>query len=140
MIDGLKVIAWITGESLSRLESGGNDSRGTVPVHVRHSRVAYRGLMLRSEVERLLTERDARIAQLERERDEAAKLFADLSPRAVELAKRVDELKRERDEMDVALRDCFALAARHRHEEWAQHVMRFCANGGVVPSPLRGES
>lgn len=42
-------------------------------------------------------------------------------------------------DMDAALRDCLALAARHRHEEWAQHVMRFCANGGVVPSPLRGE-
>jgi hypothetical protein len=42
-------------------------------------------------------------------------------------------------EMDAALRDCLALAVRHRHEEWAQHVMKFCARGGVVPSPLRGE-
>lgn len=42
-------------------------------------------------------------------------------------------------DMDAALRDCLALAARHRHEEWAQHVMRFCSRGGVVPSPLRGE-
>ena len=109
MSDELKVIAWITVESLSRLESGGNDSRGTVPVHVRHSRVAYRGLVLRTDAERMLVKREARIAELER----------------------------ERDEMNAALRDCLALAARHRHEEWAQHVMRFCANGGVVPSPLR---
>lgn len=71
MIEGLKVIAWITGESLSRLESGGNDSRGTVPVHVRKSVAAYRGLVLREDAECLLAERDARIAQLERERDEA---------------------------------------------------------------------
>lgn len=40
-------------------------------------------------------------------------------------------------DMDAALRDCLALASSHRHEEWAQHVMRFCAKGGVVPSPLR---
>lgn len=42
-------------------------------------------------------------------------------------------------EMDAALRDCLALAVRHRREEWAQHVMRFCAQGGVVPAPLRGD-
>lgn len=71
MSDELKVVAWISRESLRRLESGGNDSRGTVPVHVRHSFVAFRGLVLRADAERLLAERDARIAQLERERDEA---------------------------------------------------------------------
>jgi hypothetical protein len=53
---------------------------------------------------------------------------------------RIAELERERDEMNAALRDCLLLASRHRHEEWAQHVMRFCARGGVVPSPLRGKS
>jgi hypothetical protein len=71
----------------------------------------YRAISYNDDAERLLAERDARIAQLERERDEAT----------------------------AALRDCLALAARHRHEEWAQHVMRFCSRGGVVPSPLRGE-
>lgn len=40
-------------------------------------------------------------------------------------------------EMDAALRDCLALAARHQHEEWAQHVMRFCESAGVVPQTLR---
>jgi hypothetical protein len=39
-----------------------------VPVHKRKSVIAYRGLVLRTDAERLLAERDARIAELERER------------------------------------------------------------------------
>jgi hypothetical protein len=30
-------------------------------------------------------------------------------------------------------------AARHRREEWAQHILRFCADAGVTGSPLRSE-
>lgn len=71
MNDELEVAAWITSESLHRLKYGGNYSRGTVPVHKRESVIAYRGLVLHTDAERLLAERDARIAQLERERDEA---------------------------------------------------------------------
>ena len=29
------------------------------------------------------------------------------------------------------------LAARHRKEEWAQHMLRFCDDAGVKASPLR---
>ena len=35
-----KPLGWITTESLHRLRAGGNDSRGTVPIHRRRSRVA----------------------------------------------------------------------------------------------------
>jgi hypothetical protein len=33
-------VAWITRESLARLQRGGNESRGTVPVHVQRSNIA----------------------------------------------------------------------------------------------------
>ena len=39
-------IAWITDESLLRLSKGGNDSRGSVPVHAASSRVAKTPLYL----------------------------------------------------------------------------------------------
>lgn len=41
--------------------------------------------------------------------------------------------------MHAALRSCLLLAAKHRREEWAQHVMRFCADAGVRPQVLRGD-
>lgn len=37
----------------------------------------------------------------------------------------------------LALRNCLALASRHRNEPWAVHIRRFCAEGGVTSSPLR---
>lgn len=123
------------------------------------------------DTKRLLAERDARIAELKRERDEATAETKTLRKAADELLEACDtsdgcrygtlstsfirqvlgergtdrdaliaQLELERDEMNAALRDCLLLASRHRHEEWAQHVMRFCSRGGVVPSPLRGES
>ena len=36
----MKPLAWITDESLLRLARGGNDSRGSVPVHAQQSSVA----------------------------------------------------------------------------------------------------
>ncbi len=35
-----------------------------------------------------------------------------------------------------ALTNCHMLAARHRKEEWAQHIIRFCKDS-VSTSPLR---
>lgn len=69
MSDELKVTAWITDGSLRRLKPDRNFSRDTVPVHARKSVISNIGLVLRTDAERLLAERDARIAQLERERD-----------------------------------------------------------------------
>ena len=40
----------------------------------------------------------------------------------------------------AALRNCLALASRHRNEPWAEDIRRFCAQAGVTPSPLRGGS
>ena len=38
-----------------------------------------------------------------------------------------------------ALENVRLLAARHRTEEWAGHMLRFCADVGVKGSPLRKE-
>ena len=35
------------------------------------------------------------------------------------------------------LENCRLLAARHRKEEWATHMLRFCESGGSVANPLR---
>jgi len=40
--------------------------------------------------------------------------------------------------MRAALENVMTLAARHRKEEWAGHMLRFCADAGVTGSPLRG--
>jgi len=37
----------------------------------------------------------------------------------------------------AALENVRLLAARHRKEEWAGHMLRFCADAGVTGSPLR---
>ena len=39
--------------------------------------------------------------------------------------------------MREALENCRLLAARHRKEEWATHILRFCESGGSVANPLR---
>jgi hypothetical protein len=36
-----------------------------------------------------------------------------------------------------ALENCRLLAARHRKEEWASHVLRFCNEAGVDANPMR---
>lgn len=38
---------------------------------------------------------------------------------------------------DKALENCRLYAARHRSEEWAKAILRFCAEAGVTGSPLR---
>ena len=65
--------------------------------------------------------------------------------RALETAKK--DAERMRDECDqitemnhaqwLALENCKAIAARNRKEEWSQNIFRFCADGGVLPNPLR---
>lgn len=36
-----------------------------------------------------------------------------------------------------ALENCRLFAARHRSEEWAKTILRFCADGGSIGSPFR---
>ena len=46
----------------------------------------------------------------------------------------------ERDKVErwlSALENVRLLAARHRHEEWAQHMLRFCDDGAVTAKTLR---
>lgn len=39
----------------------------------------------------------------------------------------------------LCLENCRLFAARHRKEEWAQTILRFCKEAGVTGSPLRTE-
>ena len=43
----------------------------------------------------------------------------------------------EQRRMAQALENCRLLAARHRKEEWAQHILRFCEEGGATANTLR---
>lgn len=45
-VDGMRFVGWITGESLMRLQHGGNGSRGTVPIHPRSSSTAKTALYM----------------------------------------------------------------------------------------------
>ena len=49
-------------------------------------------------------------------------------------------LTRQRDLAVEALENCRLLAARHRKEEWARHIMRFCKDAGLSGSPIRNDS
>lgn len=46
-----------------------------------------------------------------------------------------DEIER----LSAALENCRLLAARHRTEGWAKHILRFCEETGIKGSPLRSE-
>lgn len=46
-------------------------------------------------------------------------------------------LRKQRDELLAALENCRLLAARHRKEEWAGHVLRFCGESGVAGEVMR---
>lgn len=47
---------------------------------------------------------------------------------------------KQRDLAVEALENCRLLAARHRKEEWAGHIMRFCKDAGLSGSPIRNDS
>jgi len=46
-------------------------------------------------------------------------------------------VEKQRDDLLVALENCRLLAARHRMEEWAGHVLRFCGEAGVAGEVMR---
>lgn len=49
----------------------------------------------------------------------------------------IASLRQQRDGLLKALENCRLLAARHRKEEWATHILRFCGESGVIGSPIR---
>ena len=53
------------------------------------------------------------------------------------LRQRVQDIEKQRDELLAALENCRLLAARHRKEEWAGHVLRFCGESGVAGEVMR---
>ena len=46
-------------------------------------------------------------------------------------------LEKQRDELLAALENCRLLAARHRNEDWAGHVIRFLGEAGVKGEVMR---
>lgn len=48
-----------------------------------------------------------------------------------------EDIAKQRDELMAALENCRLLAARHRKEEWAGHVLRFCGEAGVAGEVMR---
>ena len=50
---------------------------------------------------------------------------------------RCDALIKQRNDLLSALENCRLLAARKRNEEWAGHVLRFCADAGVNGEVMR---
>lgn len=71
-----------------------------------------------------------RVAELET-------LLVSSTKKQVELTSERDALKQKKDELVAALENCRLLAARHRKEEWATHILRFCVESGVIGSPIR---
>lgn len=51
--------------------------------------------------------------------------------------KYLEEITKQRAELLAALENCRLLAARHRKEEWAGHVLRFCGEAGVAGEVMR---
>ena len=49
----------------------------------------------------------------------------------------ITHVEKQRDELLAALENCRLLAARHRKEEWAGHVLRFCVESGVAGEVMR---
>ena len=59
------------------------------------------------------------------------------APEAASELRRLHEVEKQRDELLAALENCRLLAARHRKEEWAGHVLRFCGEAGVAGEVMR---
>jgi hypothetical protein len=55
-------------------------------------------------------------------------------------SKQIAKAFRQRDLAVEALKNCRLLAARHRKEEWAGHIMRFCKDAGLSGSPIRNDA
>lgn len=77
-------------------------------------------------------------------KDNAIKAVEQLTARVAELEAenellrgQIAALRQQRDGLLKALENCRLLAARHRKEEWATHILRFCGESGVIGSPIR---
>lgn len=73
-IKELKVIGYISGESLYRLEYGGNSS-GTVPIHVKPSNISRHSLHLDKDISEMQSDYESKIKELENQLAEANKII-----------------------------------------------------------------
>ena len=78
------------------------------------------------ELERKVASRDAEVAKL---KDDNEYLYVAAIER--------DQLRAHINDLREALENCRLLAARHRKEEWAGHVLRLCESAGVAATALR---
>lgn len=76
-------------------------------------------------------------AEVERLKTTPAYKREDLHCVVSDLCEQVREAEAERDELKAALENCRLLAARNRHGDWAQHILRFCLSVGISATPLR---
>ena len=67
----------------------------------------------------------------------AANLIEDLAEQLAASQAREEAYRAEVAKLWEALENCRLLAARHRKEEWASHILRFCSTVGVNANPLR---
>src|SRR5574343_1066745 len=81
-------------------------------------------------------ERDAPGAAYRPSVDEMARRIKDATD-DVKLHAELARLRAENEALREALNNCRLLAARQRTEEWATHILRFCATAGVTGSALR---
>ena len=66
-----------------------------------------------------------------------AKAIADADTVAAQNNADLDALQADNARLREALENCRLLAARHRKEEWAGHVLRLCESAGVAATALR---
>lgn len=89
-----------------------------------------------------------RIEELEREverlkttppdkREDLRCVVSDLCGQVREARAERDALQADNARLLEALENCRLLAARHRKEEWAGHVLRLCESAGVAATVLR---
>lgn len=71
------------------------------------------------------------------ERDDWRTYALEAGAQKIRTQQELHEVKRQRDELLAALENCRLLAARHRKEEWAGHVLRFCGEAGVAGEVMR---
>ena len=66
-----------------------------------------------------------------------ATTFNDQSPFRSEPLYAAPVVQQKAEPIRHALENCRLFAARHRKEEWAGHILRFCADSGAIGSTMR---
>ena len=93
-----------------------------------------------ADLDALQADRDEWKARAEfsyRQRDELEREIERKMSAAAFVLKERDAMQADNARLREALENCRLLAARHRKEEWAGHVLRLCESAGVAATALR---